>query len=303
VGRAAVELRHLRYFVTLSESLHFGQAASKLGIAQPSLSRQIQALEGELRTRLLRRTKRRVELTEAGRTFLDDAREILARADRAAMIARRAGGEATRLRVGVGHCMDGLEISRAVSLFNGMHEAARVELRTMAVPSQIGALRNELIDVGFVRPPVWEASLTCETLVREPLVAALPKAHRLATRKTMPLSALANELFILVPREAVPVYHDMVLEACREAGFVPNSPHEADQLEMIVEMVRAGTGVALVPAFVRRTKPRGLVFASLRPAPPELETAICWRNESASPLTAAFAGIARRVLAGRREGQ
>src|SRR5437773_9741583 len=103
----AMELRHLRYFVTLAESLHFGQAAAKLEIAQPSLSHQIQQLERELQTTLLRRTRRRVELTDAGRLFLDEAREILARADRAAVLVRRAArGEARSLRIGVGYCMD-----------------------------------------------------------------------------------------------------------------------------------------------------------------------------------------------------
>ena len=112
-----MELRHLRYFVTLAESLHFGQAAAKLQIAQPSLSHQIHQLEAELQTTLLRRTKRRVELTDAGQIFLEEAREILARSDRAAMVARRAGrGNAAKLRVGVGYCMDHVNATKIVGL-------------------------------------------------------------------------------------------------------------------------------------------------------------------------------------------
>lgn len=292
-----MELRHLRYFVALSESLHFGQAASRLHIAQPSLSHQIQQLETELQTRLLRRTKRRVELTEAGRLFLDEAREILARADRAAVIARRAGrGEAERLRIGVGYCMDQLAISRAVSAFTGKNGAIRVELQTMAVPLQLAAIRDQRLDVGFVRPPVTESSLTSETLISEPVVAALPKNHRLSAKQAMSLSALAEEAFLLVSRESVPIYHDIVLKACREAGFVPDAPHEADQLLMMLGMVAAGSGVALVPAFAREMKPRGVVFASLRPSPATLETAVTWRRENPSRVLTDFIAIARRVL-------
>src|SRR5436853_6273697 len=102
-----MELRHLRYFVAVAETLHFGQAAATLGIAQPSLSHQIRQLEAELQTSLLRRTKRRVALTDAGRVFLEEARELLGRADRAALVARRIGSrEAQRLGVGGGYCMD-----------------------------------------------------------------------------------------------------------------------------------------------------------------------------------------------------
>jgi len=297
-----VELRHLRYFVAVAESLHFGQAAEALQIAQPSLSHQIRQLEAELQVTLLRRTKRRVELTEAGQLFLDEAREILARADRAALIARRAGrGDPGRLRVGVGFCMNQSEISRAVGVFIRLCEIS-LELQTMAVPLQFTALRDERLDVGFVRPPVTEPSLTSETLISEPVVVALPKKHRLAAKQVIPLSALARESFILVPRESVPVYHDIVLKACREAGFVPDAPHEADNLQMIFGMVAAGSGVALVPAFARKMKPQRVAFASLHPSPPNLETAIVWRRENTSPIVAEFIGIARRVLSGSQKG-
>ena len=224
-----MELRHLRYFVTLGETLHFGQAAAKLQIAQPSLSHQIQQLESELQATLLRRTKRRVELTEAGRIFLDEARDILARSDRAAVVTRRAGqGDAVKLRVGVGYCMDHVNATKTVGLFDRAHDHVHVELYTMAVGPQIDALKNGQLDTVFVRPPVNDAALTGEVLLREPFVAALPARHRLARKKSVALSALADEPFVLPPRQAVPVYHDLVLRACREAGFIPNAPHEAD---------------------------------------------------------------------------
>jgi DNA-binding transcriptional LysR family regulator len=296
-----MELRHLRYFVALSDRLHFGQAAAKLQIAQPSLSHQIQQLETELQTTLVRRTKRRVELTEAGRLFLDEARDILARADRAAVIARRVGrADSRRLRIGVGFCMDQMDIAGTVGRFNAHHQDVQVELKTMSVPSQMIALREMQLDVAFVRPPITEPSAHGETVVREPLVIALPPGHWLAARSRIPLTALAEEALVLPPRETVPVFHDTILRACREAGFVPHAPHEADHLQMIVSMVAAGAGVGLVPAAARKFRPHRVVYRPLHPALEDLEIVMAWRREDASPTLAAFVAEARRDL--RRRG-
>ena len=295
-----MELRHLRYFVAVGESLHFGQAAAKLHISQPSLSEQIRQLEAELQTPLLRRTKRRVELTEAGRLFLEQARDILARTDRAAIIARRAaGGETARLRVGVGYCMDQLDIGKAISLFNQQHGTIRVELRMMAVPAQFDALQHDRLDIGFVRPPVSEPSLTSEILATEPLMVALRSDHRLRNRHSIELSSLANDRFILPARDTVPAYHDIVVNVCREAGFVPNAPHEVDQLLMALGMVTAGSGVALVPAFARTIRPARVVLVPLR-ARKNLEMAVALRRDDMSSTTTEFVKIARRAFSRQR---
>jgi DNA-binding transcriptional LysR family regulator len=293
-----MELRHLRYFVGVAEALHFGQAAAKLQIAQPSLSHQIRQLEAELQTSLLRRTKRRVELTEAGRVFLEEARDILARSDRAAMIARRAGsGDVPRLRVGVGYCMDQTDIAAGVGVYNATHADVQVELRTMSVPRQIAALREGGLDVGFIRPPVSDPALRSDVIVREPLVVALPPTHRLARKSRIALAALANEPFVLPPREVVPVFHDAVLRLCREAGFVPHAPHEADHLQMIIAMVAAGGGVALVPSGARKFTHHRVVYRPLQPAPDDLEISIAWRKDDNSPTVSAFVTELRRTLA------
>ena len=294
-----MELRHLRYFVTLADTLHFGHAAAKLQIAQPSLSHQIQQLEAELQATLLRRTKRRVELTEAGRIFLDEARDILARSDRAALVARRAGrGDAVKLRVGVGYCMDHMNATRAVGLFDRAHGQVHVELHTLAVAAQIEALKDGRLDIGFVRPPLNDAALMSEVLVREPFVAALPAKHRLAKKKSLALSALGQEPFVLPPRQAVPVYHDLVLRACREAGFIPNAPHEADHVLLMLGMVAAGTGVALVPASARQVVQTGVTYATLRPSHALLETVVTRRRNETSVSVEQFLEIARQLMAG-----
>ena len=222
-----MELRHLRYFVGVAESLHFGEAASRLGISQPSLSQQIRHLEDELQTSLLRRTKRRVELTEAGELFLVEAREILARADRAAVIAHRVGRQGGgKLRVGVGYCMDQLALAKAVSKFSASHPDLRVELQTMAVTRQLAELRDERLELALLRYPPTDSALEHEPLHTEQLIVAVPPRHRLAGKEKISLDALAREDFVLTSREHVPVYHDIVLKACRHAGFVPNALHE-----------------------------------------------------------------------------
>jgi DNA-binding transcriptional LysR family regulator len=264
---------------------------AKLRIAQPSLTYQIQRLEKELQTTLLHRTKRRVELTGAGRKFLEDARDLLARADSAALTARRTGvGDAGRIRVAVGYCMDHVDVSKAVGVFNQRHESIRVELQTMAVPLQFAALRDDRLDVGFVRPPVTDAAVKYEVLSREPMIVAMRANHPLASKATISLSSLANEAFVLPPQVIVPVYHDVVLKACRETGFVPNAPHEADHLHLALGMV------ALVPASVRRMTQFRLAFVVLRPAPAELEVAVAWRRDDTSERVNEFVKTAREVV-------
>ena len=171
----------------------------------------------------------------------------------------------------------------------------------MSVPSQFAALLNDQLDLGFVRPPVGDSALNSETVISEPLVVALPPKHRLASRPRLQLSALANEPFILPPRDTVPVFHDAVIKACRRAGFIPHSPHEADHLHMVLGMVAAGAGVALVPAGARKIDQRRVVYRALRPSPDNLETAIAWRRGDTSATLAEFISATRRTLSQRRE--
>jgi DNA-binding transcriptional LysR family regulator len=297
-----MELRHLRYFVAVAETLHFGQAAARLRIAQPSLSHQIRQLEDDLQVGLLHRTKRRVELTDAGRLFLQESRDIIARTDRATVIARRMGSiDARRLRVGIGYCSDQSDIAALLGTFNAQHLGIQVETKTLSVPAQLAALVDGQLDIAFVRPPVSDHSLMSEVVIREALVVALPPKHRFASRSRLPLSALGNELFILPPRDVVPVFHDAVLKACRAAGFMPHAPHEADHLHMVLGLVAAGAGVALVPASARKIQHDQVTYRALHPPPERLETALAWRRDDKSPALAEFIATARRVLIHRHE--
>jgi DNA-binding transcriptional LysR family regulator len=196
--------------------------------------------------------------------------------------------------------MDQTDLAAAVGGYNATHAGCQVELKTMSVPRQIAALRDGSLDVGFVRPPVSDPALRSEVVVREALVVALPPTHRLARKSRIPLAALANEPFVLPPRDAVPVFHDAVLRLCREAGFVPHAPHEADHLQMIVAMVAAGAGVGLVPSAAGKFRHHRVVYRPLAPAPDDLEISIAWRKDDESPTVAAFVDELRRALARQR---
>jgi len=294
-----VELRHLRHFVALAEMLNFGRAAAQLGIAQPSLSHQIRQLETELQAVLFLRSTRRVQLTEAGRLFLEHALGILAHADHAAVIARRATrGEMGTLRVGCTHWMDTARILSSMGSFHDRSPGIQFDLQTLSVPLQVGALRGERLDVGFVRPPIVEPSLTSEILKSEPFVVALPAKHRLASRQRIAVSDLADEAFILLSREAVPVFHDLVLRTCREAGFVPHVPHEINHPQIVLGLVAAGVGISFVPASVGHAKHRGVAFRPLGRSPRILQTALAWRRQTTSPLVTGFVETVRRLWPG-----
>jgi DNA-binding transcriptional LysR family regulator len=245
-------------------------------------------------------TKRHVELTDAGRVFLDEAREVLARADRAALVARRIGNtEAQRLRVAVGYCMDDSDIAARIGEFNALHDDVQVELRTMSVPAQLTALSEGRLDIGFVRPPITDPTLTNQLLIAEPLVVALPPKHPMARHRQIALRALAHEPFVFVLRDAVPVYHDTVLRMCRQAGFVPRAPHEVDQLQMLLAMVSAGSGVSLVPKGAEKRTQHRVVYRPLQHVDSHvIETVAAWRRQDTSPTIRAFMEVVRRGLVG-----
>jgi DNA-binding transcriptional LysR family regulator len=297
-----VELRHLRYFVAVAELLHFGRAAERLGISQPSLSQQIRQLEDELQTTLLERSKRRVRLSDSGRLLLEEARDILARADHAAVNARRASrGEIGRLRIGLAYWMDTSAVLATIRRLDKQRPGIAVQLRVMSVPQQVAALRDERLDVGFVRPPIGGPALRCELLYGEPLFAALPRKHRLAGKERVALADLADEPHIMFPRDAVPQFYDFTLEACRNAGFVPHVRHEVDLPHLALGLVAAGCGISLVPASARRLRRPGVVFRPLRPSPRGLETAVAWRSDNSSAIVEEYLGIVRATMGARRE--
>jgi DNA-binding transcriptional LysR family regulator len=293
-----VELRHLRYFVAVGEELHFGRAAARLHIAQPPLSQQIRQLEGELGFQLLVRAHRRVRLTEAGAAFLAEARAILERVDRAAADAGRlARGETGSLAIGFIASTTWWLVPALLHELRRRQPGVDLTLAELSTDEQLAALRAGDIQLGLGRPPANDPAIAAEPLLDEPLALALPSGHHLARLRSVPLRALADEPFVLFPRRPRPGWADRVLDACREAGFLPHVAQEVLELSTALALVAAGVGVTLVPGSVQALRPRGLLYRPLAPPAPTTRLLALYRREDAPPTVARFVELARAVLA------
>ncbi|HKV74141.1 MAG TPA: LysR family transcriptional regulator [Gemmatimonadales bacterium] len=297
--KPGIELRHLRSFVAVAEELHFGRAAARLGIAQPPLSQQIQRLEAGLGTRLFDRTNRRVALTDAGRALLEHAGRVLQGSAAAVEAVRRAArGESGPLRVAFAASVMFLSLPRIIRAFRQRYPEVRLDLREMPTGLQLEALRAEELDIGFLRQPDPDPELELETVMSEPLRAAVPVGHPLATRSRIRLESLAAEPFVLFPREIAPGLHAQVLALCRSAGFAPRVVQESRELYTTVSLVEAGMGVTIIPASVAKmgwTSVRYLPIASLLA---RTRIAAAWRTDRDRPVIHSFLEVARARAGG-----
>src|SRR5262245_27167726 len=266
-----MELRHLRYFIAVAEEGHMTRAAERLGIQQPPLSMQIRALEQELDVQLFRRKPRGVELTDAGSALLERARAILDQVDRAFATTRRtARGEQGRVVVGFTSSAPFHPfVPRVIRAFREMSPLVSLVLEESGSSELVQGLNNEEIDAAFIRSPVADVvGLTVRPLLEEKMLVALPTGHALAgsgSNRTppLPLSALANETFILYKRPGGPGLYDTIITACRGAGFSPRVGQEAPRIISTLNLVAAGLGVSLVPESLRRLQMDGVVYRRL----------------------------------------
>ena len=279
-----MELRHLRYYVAVAEECHFGRAAQRLHMAQSPLSQQIRQLEAELGVQLLARSTRRVQLTAAGERFLVRAREIVTKVDDAAAEARRVDEGV------VGHVSIGFTGSATYELLPRISKVLRQDLPDVTLdlrgelltPAQVAGLLDGKLDIGLLRPPIGDADLEVRTLRREPLVAALPEAHPLAATEQVSIADLRGESFVGYPSHHQSVVHDAVQEACRAAGFTPQTT-EVAETSTLVSFVAAGLGVALVPRSVQHLRITGATYRPLTGAVPSVELALATRRDDTSP--------------------
>ncbi|PWB31106.1 LysR family transcriptional regulator [Pseudomonas sp. SDI] len=290
-----MELRHLRYFIAVAEELHFGRAAQLLGISQPPLSQQIQALEQQLGARLFDRTNRRVALSEAGRLFLEEARLVLAQVDKAADVARRAQlGELGEMKVGfTSSAPFNSNIPKAIYAFRQRFPAVHLNLKEMSSRDVADALLDESIDVGLMRPLALPDSLLATELLREPLVAVLNAGHPLAagSEAGLHLAALAHEPFVFFPRSYGSGLHAQLLSLARAAGFSPHFAQEAGEAMTIIGLVSAGLGVSVLPASFQRMRIDGVVYRTLLDAEAMTAVWLVQRKATASAMVNAFVAL------------
>jgi DNA-binding transcriptional LysR family regulator len=283
-----LDLRKLRYFVAVAEELHFGRAAERLHIAQPVLSRQIRALEDELRAQLFVRTKRATELTPAGRQLLDDARPLLSAADATRRRVAQAARGSKTFTIGF---MPGLTVTEAVRAFGASHPDIEVELIRTTWNDQVDVLQDGRVDVSIVRLPIDQAGLTVRPLFEEPRVAMLPSDHRLAGKPVIDITDLADEHLLQDP-DAVPEWRDIARELrTRTANPIPVMRSVEEKLEHVA----TGRGISIIPLSVATFYQRSDVVAV--PVDDLALNAVClaWVSSRRSRLIHDFAAIAPKV--------
>lgn len=282
-----MELRHLRYFVAVAEEEHITRAAERLGMQQPPLSQRIRALERELDVQLFRRKARGVELTDAGRVFLENVRATLAQYDRTLESTQRAArGEQGRLCIGVlptapFHPF----VPSAIRAFRAKFPLVSLTLDECLRVEAIEGLRSERMDVAFLRSHLsGSQDLVANPLLEEPMVVALPKGHALARRggEALPLKDLADETFIVYARQLGPAFYEMTMAACLQAGFSPHLGQEAPRVTSALSLVAAGLGISIVPASMQRMAMDGIVYRGLK-GPPQLKAVLCLASRRGDP--------------------
>jgi DNA-binding transcriptional LysR family regulator len=291
---ARMELRQLRYFVTLAEELHFGRAAAHEHIVQSALSQQLQRLERELGVLLLDRTTHHVELTAAGSAFLLEARQILAQVERAAVAAQRAASSAPSLRVGVVDASyDSLpQILRQVQQRYPDMEIHEVEA---GVPEQVSMLVDGRLDVGLGRASLAPSEVAAELFRLDPLGVLVPEGHRLTVLPGVPVATLAAEPLLLAEERRAPEFNQFVVELCRSVGFAPTVYRgSVESLRAAADLVGQGRCIVCAPASCRSAV-SGVVWRPLVQPVSRYPWSVLWRVGDHSEHIRAVLTGARRL--------
>jgi DNA-binding transcriptional LysR family regulator len=301
-----MELRHLRYFVAVAEELNFTRAAARLGISQPPLSLQIRQLEKEFGTPLFYRRARSIELTDAGKLLLEEARVILRQVEAAENgVRRRARGETGRLVVGsAGATYFHPVIPEIIREYGMRYPDIILAPHASNTSLLVARLRAGHVDVALIRPPISDAEgLVIVPLVDEETVVVLPNGHRLSKLASVPLAALAKDVFVLYPRTLNPGNYDAVIAACHRAGFNPMLGQEAPQIVSVIPLVAAGLGISVVPRSTARILSDEVCYRPIEGVAPRAEICLAYCRLGSSRAAQNFAAVARRVIKNAVQGQ
>ena len=294
-----MELRHLRYFLTLADELHFGRAAQRLAISQPPLSVAIQQLEAEVGAPLFMRNSRGVQLTAAGQALVPAAQAAIDGAAQALHAARdAASGQVGRLSVGFAGTMLYRGLPQMLRRFQAEHARLQLTLRELSSSEQIVELQHARLDAGFAHVSHAPAGLAAQLVSSQPFVACVPAVHALARKRTLPLDALAPEPLALVSRSVSPDYHARIVAACQAAGFTPQPLHELQHWLSVVSLVAQGLAVALVPAALQQAQLAGAAFVPVKDPHgtlPRYETRCLWNPARDLPALGLFLAAVRAV--------
>lgn len=286
-----MELRHIRYFLAVADERNFTRAATRIGIGQPPLSQQIRDLEAEVGTALFHRVPHGAELTDAGRAFHDIVQGFPAQAARAIHAARRAArGETGVLRVGfTGTAAFDPVVQAAIRSFRGDYPEVELTLEEANTTRLVAGLSAGELDAVFLRATSAESeALQLRQVSAAPMIAVLPEHHPAAASSRLRLEALRDEAFILTPRPVGPTLFDIVIAACRDAGFEPTLGQVAPQISSVVSLVAAGLGVSVVPASMRQLQLAGVVYREIDGDGPVARLSLACRRSDSSGVVRNF---------------
>jgi DNA-binding transcriptional LysR family regulator len=295
-----LEFSELRAFVVLAGELHFRKASERLFLSQPALSKKIQRLEEKLKGALFVRTRRKVSLTDAGKSFLPRAAKLLQDAEDAVRETRvRLEGRAGTLRIGFGIASVSEVLPRTILRFRKLYPDVELQMREMPSPSQVASLIEGRLDAGILRMPVSSPKLISVPLFSEHLVLATPAdaPHRVKGG----IHRFRDSGFIFVSPSVSETFHDRVLSLCLKAGFTPRVVQEANEILTILHLVRAGVGISLVPRSAQRLKVPGVRFHETGWREPLWRIGSAWnRNSEKLGLISRFVKVVQTVVGEQR---
>jgi DNA-binding transcriptional LysR family regulator len=291
-----MELQHLRCFVILVQELNFSRAAERLHMSQPHLTRAIGQLEKELGVKLLNRTTRQVRLTAAGEALLLEAEAILAKVGQSVQTVRQAADRETE-RLGIAFTEMALHgvLPQILTKFRHRFPKVQIDVIQACTEEQVEALRAAKTDIGFLHPPLRVDFLYLKPIYQERLAIALPADRALVQKPQIELKSLADETFIMHPRDRGPVLYDRIIHLCQQTGFSPKVLHlKADQT--FIGLITAGVGVCFVPPSIQQAVNPGVVFLPIVGDAPTLELAMAWRRDPISDAMQAFLDVVEETI-------
>jgi DNA-binding transcriptional LysR family regulator len=292
-----MDLRQLRYYIVVAEELHFGRAAERLKMTQPALSKQIMVLEKDIGVQLLSRTKRVVRLTHAGQAFLAQARNLLAQAEESIQVARRtARGEEGQLTVGATPPATQNILPDLLRTYRDRFPKVEVNLSLLSTETQVTALNQRQIDIGFLHPPIDGRGLDLYSIQEEDYVAVLPRNHRLLKYDKIPLAQFAGESFLILPRNESPVLYDQFIQFCQKLGFQPNIVKEVLDLQTRLCLIAAGVGISFVAEGLQSMVGVNVVCRPLEYCPIKQKLAAAWRQDATAPAIHSFLALMQEQL-------
>ena len=310
-GQNLVELRSWQQFLMVADLLHFGRAASELGMAQPPLTQAIQKLESRLGVALFERTRRSVKLLPAGTALVEPVRDLIRTALGFPLLARdAAGGKTGTLRLGFISTVGFGSLPDWLRGFRQEHPGVTVQLKEATSDVQRQALIDGKLDAGFLLHapglfPADERNLNRLSVGVEPLMLALPDTITPSV-KSLTTAQLLTQPLVIFPRESAPSLYDSILSFYHRQGATPNIAQKAIQMQTIINLVSAGLGIALVPKAIATLRRAGVVYRRLPPSltktGPRCETSLVW-PKSAGPIVAGFVEYVRQHAKVRRVGR